>query len=117
VGPAPRTYGGYSEWIVVTEGFVVSIPAGLDPAAAAPLLCAGVTMYSPLRHHGVRAGTRVGVAGFGGLGGIAVKIARAIGAEVTVITRSDRKADDARKAGADDVLVSSDPGQLRRAAL
>jgi uncharacterized zinc-type alcohol dehydrogenase-like protein len=116
LGPAPRTYGGYSEWIVVTEGFVVSIPEGLDPAAAAPLLCAGVTMYSPLRHHGVRAGTKVGVAGFGGLGGIAVKIAKAMGAEVTVITRSDRKADDARKAGADDVLVSADPGQLRRAA-
>ncbi len=115
-GPAPRTYGGYSAWIVVTEGFVVSIPEGLDPASAAPILCAGITMYSPLRHHGVRAGTKVAVAGFGGLGSIAVKIAKAMGAEVTVITRSDRKADDARKAGADDVLVSSDPGQLRRAA-
>ena len=98
-GTAPRTYGGYSGEIVVTERFVVSVPDGMDPAAAAPILCAGITTYSPLRHHGVGAGTRLGVAGFGGLGGMAVKLAKAMGAEVTVITRSDRKADDAHKAG------------------
>ncbi|HEV7192573.1 MAG TPA: NAD(P)-dependent alcohol dehydrogenase [Jatrophihabitantaceae bacterium] len=115
-GTGPRTYGGYSASIVVTEAFVVSIPEGIDPAAAAPILCAGITMYSPLRYHDVGPGSRVGIAGFGGLGGIAVKLAKAMGAEVTVITRSDRKADDARKAGADAVLVSADAGQLRAAA-
>ena len=114
-GTAPRTYGGYSGEIVVTERFVVSVPDGMDPAAAAPILCAGITTYSPLRFHSVGAGTRLGVAGFGGLGGMAVKLAKAMGAEVTVITRSDRKADDARKAGADHVLVSSDAAAMRAA--
>ncbi|MDT4939163.1 MAG: alcohol dehydrogenase [Pseudonocardiales bacterium] len=112
----PRTYGGYSGNIVVTEKFVVRIPDALDAAAAAPILCAGITMYSPLREHGVRAGTKVGVAGFGGLGSIAVKLAKAMGAEVTVITRTERKAEDALKAGADAVLVMSDPAQVRDAA-
>jgi len=115
-GTAPRTYGGYSAGIVVTEQFVVRVPPGLDPAAAAPILCAGITMYSPLRKHDVGAGSKVGIAGFGGLGGMAVKLAKAMGAEVTVITRSDRKADDARKAGAHHVLVSGDPAQLKAAA-
>lgn len=115
-GTAPRTYGGYSTSIVVTESFVVGIPEGLDPAAAAPILCAGITMYSPLRYHGVGPGSQVGVAGFGGLGGMAVKLAKAMGAEVTVITRSERKADDARKAGADAVLVSADAAQMRAAS-
>ena len=115
-GAGPRTYGGYSASIVVTEGFVLRVPDGLDPAAAAPILCAGITMYSPLRHHGVRAGTKVGVAGFGGLGSMAVKLAKALGGDVTVITRTDRKADEARRAGADEVLVSSDAAQMRRAA-
>jgi uncharacterized zinc-type alcohol dehydrogenase-like protein len=87
----------------------------MDPAAAAPILCAGITMYSPLRHHGVGMGSRVGVAGFGGLGSMAVKLAKAMGAEVTVITRSDRKADDARKAGADNVLVSADRAAMKAA--
>ncbi len=114
-GTMPRTAGGYSGSIVVTQDFVVRIPDGLDPAAAAPILCAGITMYSPLRHHDVGAGSRVGVAGFGGLGSMAVKLAKALGAEVTVITRSDRKADDARKAGADHVLVSADSEQLKAA--
>ena len=113
---ARRTYGGYSGSIVVTEGFVVRIPDGLDPAAAAPILCAGITMYSPLRHHHVGAGTKVGIAGFGGLGGIAVKLAKALGAEVTVITRTDRKAADALKAGADQVLVLADASAMRAAA-
>jgi uncharacterized zinc-type alcohol dehydrogenase-like protein len=88
----------------------------MDPAAAAPILCAGITMYSPLRHHGVGAGTRVGVAGFGGLGSMAVKLAKALGAEVTVISRTDRKADDARKAGADHVLASADGAAMKAAA-
>jgi uncharacterized zinc-type alcohol dehydrogenase-like protein len=114
-GTAPITYGGYSGSIVVTEGFVVRVPEGLDPSSAAPILCAGITMFSPLRHHGVGAGSKVGVAGFGGLGGMAVKLAKAMGAEVTVITRTDRKADDAIKAGADHVLVSSNAEEMRRA--
>jgi uncharacterized zinc-type alcohol dehydrogenase-like protein len=115
-GTTPVTYGGYSGSIVVTERFVVRVPEGLDPASAAPILCAGITMYSPLRHHRVGAESRVGVAGFGGLGGMAVKLAKALGAEVTVITRTDRKADDAIKAGADHVLVSANSTELARAA-
>lgn len=115
-GTAPRTYGGYSATIVVAEDFAVSIPDGLDPASAAPILCAGVTVYSPLRHYDVGAGSRVGVAGFGGLGSMGVKIAKALGAEVTVITRSERKADDALKAAADHVLVAGDAAAMRAAA-
>jgi uncharacterized zinc-type alcohol dehydrogenase-like protein len=115
-GTAPRTFGGYSGSIVVTEGFVVRVPDALDPAAAAPILCAGITTYSPLRHWNVGPGSKVGVAGFGGLGSMAVKLAKAMGAEVTVMTRTDRKADDALKAGADAVLVMSDQGALRTAA-
>ncbi len=115
-GTADRTYGGYSASLVVTEGFVLSIPDGIEPAAAAPILCAGITMYSPLRHHNVGPSSKVAVAGFGGLGSMAVKLAKALGAEVTVISRSDRKADAALKAGADSVLVSSDSKQLRAAA-
>jgi len=114
-GTTPRTYGGYSASIIVTEDFVVRVPDGIDPAAAAPILCAGITMYSPLRHHNVGPGSMLGVAGFGGLGNMAVKLAKAMGAEVTVITRSDRKANDARKAGADHVLVSSEPTQMQAA--
>lgn len=112
-GTAARTFGGYSGSIVVTEAFVVSVPDGIDPAAAAPILCAGVTMYSPLKHHKIGPGSRVGVAGFGGLGSMGVKLAKALGAEVTVITRSDAKFDEARKAGADHVLVISDRTALR----
>ena len=113
-GTAPRTYGGYSGVDRRHRGIRGLDARRPDPAAAAPILCAGITMYSPLRHHDVGPGTKVGVAGFGGLGGMAVKLAKALGAEVTVITRSDRKADDARKAGADDVLVSSDRGAAAR---
>ncbi len=115
-GTAARTYGGYSAEIVVSERFVVAVPDRIDPAAAAPILCAGITMYSPLRHHGVGAGSQVGVAGFGGLGSMGVKLAKAMGAEVTVISRSDRKTDDARKAGADHVLVSADAAAMKAAA-
>jgi uncharacterized zinc-type alcohol dehydrogenase-like protein len=108
-GTAPVTYGGYSSTMVVTEGFVHRIPDGLEPSAAAPILCAGITMYSPLRHWGVTQGTRVGIAGFGGLGSMGVKLAKAMGAEVTVITRSDKKADEARKAGSLDLILSTIP--------
>jgi uncharacterized zinc-type alcohol dehydrogenase-like protein len=114
-GTVPRTYGGYSGQIVVTEHFVVPFPEELDPAAGAPILCAGVTMYSPLKHWNVGPGSAVGIAGFGGLGSMGVKLAKALGAEVTVITRTDRKAADALKAGADHVLVSSDPAQMAAA--
>jgi uncharacterized zinc-type alcohol dehydrogenase-like protein len=114
-GTAPRTFGGYSGSIVVTERFVVRVPEALDPAAAAPILCAGITTYSPLRHWNVGPGSKVGVAGFGGLGSMAVKLAKAMGAEVTVMTRTDRKADDAMKAGADAVLVMSDRAAVRAA--
>ena len=107
-GVAPRTYGGYCGSIVVSEKFVVAVPAALDPASAAPILCAGITMYSPLRHHRIGEGSTVGVAGFGGLGSMGVKLAKALGAEVTVITRSDRKAAEAIKAGADHILVIGD---------
>jgi len=106
------TYGGYSESIVVSERFVVRVPDALDPAAAAPLLCAGITTYSPLRHYGVRAGHRVGVVGMGGLGHMGIKFAKALGAEVTVFTRSDAKVEEARHQGADRVVVSSDREQM-----
>jgi uncharacterized zinc-type alcohol dehydrogenase-like protein len=110
-----RTMGGYSSAIVVDERYVVRVPDSLDLAAAAPILCAGITMFSPLRHYGVKAGSDVAVVGLGGLGGMAVKLAKAMGANVTVITRSDRKADDAKRIGADAVLVSTDPEQLKTA--
>ncbi|MEO8444564.1 MAG: NAD(P)-dependent alcohol dehydrogenase [Gammaproteobacteria bacterium] len=110
------TYGGYSESIVVSERFVLRIPAGLDPAAAAPLLCAGITTYSPLRRFGVRTGHRVGVVGMGGLGHMAVKFARAMGADVTVFTRTASKADEAKRQGAHHVVLSTDEQQMTAAA-
>ncbi len=110
------TFGGYSESIVVSDRFVVSIPEGLDPAAAAPLLCAGITTYSPLRHYGVKAGDKVGVIGMGGLGHMGIKFAKALGAEVTVFTRSPEKVDEARAQGASQVIVSTDEAQMEAAA-
>jgi uncharacterized zinc-type alcohol dehydrogenase-like protein len=103
------TYGGYSTQIVVDENYVVRIPSSLPLDAAAPLLCAGITTYSPLRHFGVVAGTKVGVVGLGGLGHMAVKFAKAMGAHVTVLSHSDKKREDALKMGADDFLSTSDP--------
>jgi uncharacterized zinc-type alcohol dehydrogenase-like protein len=100
------TFGGYSESIVVDEAFALRVPNGLDPAGAAPLLCAGITTYSPLRHWNVRAGQKVGVSGLGGLGHMAVKLAAAFGARVVVLTTSPGKADDAVRLGAHDVVVS-----------
>lgn len=102
------TYGGYSDAIVVDEAFVVKVPAGIDPARAAPLLCAGITTYSPLRHWKVGPGHKVGVVGLGGLGHMAVKLARAMGAHVVVFTTSERKRADALKLGAHDVILSTD---------
>jgi len=102
------TLGGYSREYVVREGFTYPLPAGLDPAAAAPLLCAGITVWEPLRALGVGPGTRVAVAGLGGLGHLAVKLAVALGAETTVISRSAGKAEDARALGAHDLVVSTD---------
>lgn len=100
------TYGGYSRVIVVNEHFVVAVPAALDLAAAAPLLCAGITTYSPLRHWNTTGGTRVGIVGLGGLGHMGVKLAHAMGAHVTLFTTSPGKADDAHRLGADEVVVT-----------
>jgi uncharacterized zinc-type alcohol dehydrogenase-like protein len=110
------TYGGYSDRIVASAKFVLRIPEGLDPAAAAPLLCAGITTYSPLRHWRVGAASRVAVVGLGGLGHMGLKFAKAFGAEVTLFTRSPGKEAEARRLGADHVVLSTDPGQLRAAA-
>jgi uncharacterized zinc-type alcohol dehydrogenase-like protein len=110
------TQGGYSEAIVANENFVLRIPASLDLAAAAPLLCAGITTYSPLRHAGVTSSDRVGVVGLGGLGHMAVKLANAMGAEVTVFSRSEKKRDDAAALGASRYVNTSDPEQMKAAA-
>jgi uncharacterized zinc-type alcohol dehydrogenase-like protein len=109
------TLGGYSREYVVRDRFTYPLPAGLDPAAAAPLLCAGITVWEPLRALGVGPGTRVAVAGLGGLGHLAVKLAVALGADTTVISRSADKADDARRLGADDLIVSTDQRQMTAA--
>jgi uncharacterized zinc-type alcohol dehydrogenase-like protein len=106
--PHPFTFGGYSDKVTVDERFVLSIPTNLDPAAAAPLLCAGITTYSPLKHWNVGAGQKVGIIGLGGLGHMGVKFAHAMGARVVMITTSPRKGADARKLGADEVLLSTD---------
>jgi uncharacterized zinc-type alcohol dehydrogenase-like protein len=103
------TRGGYSTHVVVDEDFVVRIPDGLALEVAAPLLCAGITTYSPLRHWGAGPGKRVAVVGLGGLGHMAVKIAHALGAEVTVLSQSLRKQEDGLKLGADDYRATSDP--------
>ncbi len=110
------TFGGYSEQIVVDARFVVKVPESLDLKAVAPLLCAGITSYSPLRHWQVGKGQRVGVIGLGGLGHMGIKFAKALGAEVTMVTTSAEKGKDARRLGADDVLLSSDGSQLAKAA-
>ena len=107
------TYGGYSKQIVVDERFVLRVPPNLDLAAVAPLLCAGITTYSPLRHWGVSQGQKVGVVGLGGLGHMAIKFAHAFGAEVVLFTTSAHKAEDARRLGADQVVLSTDPEQMQ----
>ncbi|RUO77725.1 NAD(P)-dependent alcohol dehydrogenase [Idiomarina seosinensis] len=110
------TYGGYSESIVVSDRFVVKVPDALDAAKAAPLLCAGITTYSPLRHYGVKKGDKVGVIGMGGLGHMGVKFAKALGAEVTIFTRSEAKVKEAKKQGADHVVISTDQEQMQAVA-
>ena len=109
------TQGGYSKHIVVREEFVLRVPQGLDIAKAGPLLCAGITTWSPLRTWGVKEGSRVGVVGLGGLGHMAVKLAAALGAHVTVISRSHKKRDNAMALGADALLVSSDEAAMEAA--
>jgi len=110
------TYGGYSKRIVVNQDFVLRIPENLNLAAAAPLLCAGITTYSPLRHWGAGEGKKVGVVGLGGLGHMAVKNAHAMGADVTMITTSPSKKPDARKLGAHHVIISKDAEEMKAAA-
>ncbi|MET8439253.1 NAD(P)-dependent alcohol dehydrogenase [Streptomyces sp900116325] len=105
-----RTQGGYSTHIVVDAGFVLSVPDSLDPAAAAPLLCAGITTYAPLRRWGAGPGKKVAVVGLGGLGHMAVKLAHAMGAEVTVLSQSLKKQEDGLRLGADHYHATSDPG-------
>ena len=109
------TYGGDSEGIVVDEHFVLNIPQNLDLAAVAPLLCAGITTYSPLRHWNTAPGMVVGIIGLGGLGHMGVKYAKAMGAEVHVITSSPDKADTAKSYGADGVIVSSSETEMQAA--
>ncbi|MEX5718174.1 NAD(P)-dependent alcohol dehydrogenase [Geodermatophilus maliterrae] len=103
------TQGGYSTHVVVDAGFVLRVPDGIDPASAAPLLCAGITTYSPLRRWGAGPGRRVAVVGLGGLGHMAVKLAHAMGAEVTVLSQSLKKQEDGLRLGADQYLATSDP--------
>jgi uncharacterized zinc-type alcohol dehydrogenase-like protein len=110
------TYGGYSGLIVVDEAFVLRVPPNLDLPAVAPLLCAGITTYSPLRHWKVGKGDTVGVVGLGGLGHMGVKIARALGANVTMFTTSPGKAADAVRLGADEVVISKDPAAMGKQA-
>lgn len=110
------TYGGYSDSIVVDEHFVLRLPSHLDLAGAAPLLCAGITTYSPLRHWGVTAGKKVGVVGIGGLGHMGVKFARAFGAHVVVFTTSASKVEDAFRLGAHEVVISKDANAMQQHA-
>jgi uncharacterized zinc-type alcohol dehydrogenase-like protein len=111
-----HTFGGYSSSITVDEAFVLSIPDNLPLDATAPLLCAGITLYSPLLHWQAGPGKKVGIIGLGGLGHMGVKIAHALGAHVTMITTSPNKAADAQKLGADEVLISTDPAAMKAAS-
>jgi uncharacterized zinc-type alcohol dehydrogenase-like protein len=107
-----QTYGGYSESVVVNENYVLSIPENLDLAATAPLLCAGITTYSPLRHWNVGPGKKVGIVGIGGLGHMGIKIAKAMGAHVVAFTTSESKFAEAQRLGADEVVLSKDADQM-----
>lgn len=111
-----QTFGGYSERVVVDEDFVLRVPENLDLAAAAPLLCAGITTYSPLRHWNIGPGKKVGIVGIGGLGHMGVKLAKAMGAHVVVITTSASKTEDAKRLGADEVILSNDEEQMKNNA-
>ena len=107
-----RTFGGYSEKIVVSDKFVLRIPDGMNLKTAAPLLCAGITTWSPLRHWQVKPGDRVAVTGLGGLGHMAIKLAKGLGAQVSLFTRSPGKEADARRLGADNIILSTDTQQM-----
>jgi uncharacterized zinc-type alcohol dehydrogenase-like protein len=108
------TYGGYSDSIVVDEAFVLRVPKTLDPAAAAPLLCAGITTYSPMRHWNVRKGQKVGMVGLGGLGHMGVKFAHAFGAHTVLFTTSTNKVNDGLRLGADEVVVSKNEAEMQK---
>jgi len=110
------TYGGYSDSIVVDQRFVLRVPANLNQAGVAPLLCAGITTYSPMRHWGVTKGKKVGVVGLGGLGHMGVKFAHALGAHVVVFTTSANKKDDALRLGADEVVISRNNDEMQKHA-
>ncbi len=111
-----RTYGGYSEKIIVSERFALKVPDSLDLAGTAPLLCAGITTYSPLRHWKVGPGSKVAIVGLGGLGHMGIKLAKAMGAQTTLLSRSPGKEADARRLGADHVVISTDPAQMAAVA-
>jgi alcohol dehydrogenase (NADP+) len=110
------TYGGYSDSVVVDQRFVLKVPSNLDPAGAAPLLCAGITTYSPLHHWGVTTGKKVGIVGLGGLGHMGVKFAHALGAHVVLFTTSPGKKEDALRLGADEVVVSRNANEMAKHA-
>src|SRR5205814_1370801 len=110
------TYGGYSSHIVVDQDFVLTVPKNLDPAAVAPLLCAGITTYSPLRHWKVSKGQKVGIVGLGGLGHMGLKLAHAFGAHTVLFTTSAGKTADAKRLGADEVIISKDAAQMQKHA-
>ncbi|RRJ89509.1 NAD(P)-dependent alcohol dehydrogenase [Flavobacterium macacae] len=111
-----QTFGGYSEKVTVNEEFVLHIPKNLDLAAAAPLLCAGVTTWSPLKHWNVKEGSKVAVVGLGGLGHMAIKLAKGLGASVTLFSRTPDKIADAKELGADEVVISTDDSQMKSVA-
>ncbi len=108
-----HTFGGYSEKVVVDESYVLNIPENLDLAAVAPLLCAGITTWSPLRHWNVKEGSKVAVIGLGGLGHMAIKLAKGLGASVTLFSRTPGKTDDAKALGADEIIISTDEAQMK----
>jgi uncharacterized zinc-type alcohol dehydrogenase-like protein len=110
------TYGGYSDSIVVNQRFVLKVPSNLDPAGAAPLLCAGITTFSPMHHWGVTKGNKVGIVGLGGLGHMGVKFAHALGAHVVLFTTSPNKKEDALRLGADEVVVSRNADEMAKHA-
>ena len=110
------TYGGYSESIVVKEKFALKVPANLDLAGVAPLLCAGITTFSPLHHWGIGPGKKVGIVGLGGLGHMGVKFAHALGAHTVVFTTSPNKKEDAIRLGADEVVVSTNADEMKKHA-
>ena len=114
--PGGMTYGGYSQRIVADESFVLHVPESLDITATAPLLCAGITTYSPLLHWSVQKGIKVGVVGLGGLGHMGVKFSHALGAHTVMITTTPEKGEDAKTLGADEILISTDSNQMAKQA-